>query len=307
MRPAPSEGPLPLLVFRMLPFQDASKTNRLFAVSEKVETSIPTDYLGCRPIVPKERATDDDVSRDLFTPESNPLEGGFPLVDTNSIPLPPNHAMLSATPSPFYEERHPDMSSIIGVRDVAFPTPPIAKAAINFRLPSFQMLGIAAPAPFDVFLNPNHSELPLNSGSPSPPGDSMYPVLVGKRTLARPLDFRPPNVGDPPPWAAPTSLSQNHIAVQQFVLTHTPPDEQGTINWGSTRGTTAEGMDSDAPTPTEETTPTGNIISQPSVSSTSMNLGLNSSPTGIPLYFGNMPWLGQALPAIRTSLILTCF
>jgi hypothetical protein len=286
----------------MQPFRDISSSNHHFNVLEKSEAPPPTDYLGCRPTVPTE-GTIDDVSPGFFSPESSPLDVGAQIQTTNSIPLPPPHpAMLSATPSPFYEEHHPDISTVIGASSIAFPTPPIAKAAVDLRLPSFHLLGIAGPSPFDI--SSKSTALPFDAAPPTPFSDVLHPTRVGGQPPETPLSIPTPNPGDLSPSTIPTSLSQSHKAVRQFVLTQTPPDDRGTINWGLQHATTATGMDCDAPTPTEDTTPTGNIMQQSSVPSTSMNLGLTSSSNspGLPLYSAGTPWLGQALPAICTCL-----
>lgn len=115
---------------------------------------------------------------------------------------------LSDTPTPL-QETQPDIpalgihSAILPPADVA--TPPLVKAAHNLRLPSFDLLGIAAPHPDRIGQNT----------------DPLFPIL-GAGPLSKPED----------PLHA---LSPAQKRIPTYIPTFTPPDHSPscTINWGA--------------------------------------------------------------------------
>jgi hypothetical protein len=289
----PSQLPL-----RMQPLPRAE--DLFFALSEKDGPPPQTDYIGCRPHLRAEEAID-NVGTGLFTPESAPLESGLAIAD--AIPsLPPNPTLLSTIPSPVHDDVHRDISTatITGVNNLSFPTPPMEKPPPSFRLPSFELLGIAAPNPYNLSPSSNPSDLRPGVEPPSQPHD--------RHTVSRPLKISLPNIGDPSPLSDPAWPSPSHKAVHHAVLTHTPPDDRGPIDWGLPRVTTATGTESDEPAPTDDVTLTGDNLAQ---LLTPMSLGSDSNSANLPLCSGAMPWLGQALPIIRKgpldlTSILSC-
>ncbi|KAF2420335.1 hypothetical protein EJ08DRAFT_566939, partial [Tothia fuscella] len=213
----------------------------------------------------------------------------------NAIPRPPPcQSILPETPSP--PRDHPDSvtASLLGVGNIQLPTPPIERAStVNFRLPSFNLLGIAAPHPDQISTNPGSSALPLGFGPPSQPSDPLHM----SRHHSRFFSTSSPNIGESLP-GNPYHTPEIHKAVPRYVLTHTPPDDAGTINWGSSEpNQAASSMDSSGtPTPTaDDDTPQGDK----GPFSPLQGLGINSSSSGLASALGAAPWLCEALPVIQ--------
>jgi hypothetical protein len=256
----------------------------------------PTDYLGCRPPARTDGSIDDE-SPGPFTPEGNMVESRHTL--TQSIPPPPPDPSMLETPSPYHEQPpfNDSTANLTGV-NIAFPlpTPPMTRPPINLHLPSFQLLGIAAPNPYDIQFRPNHFNPPFGLDPQSLPNDA---VLVEGQSLSTPFSILSPTPGEPL-LLGPSHSSPSHKAVQQYVLTQTPPDDRGTIHWSSPNARTASGMESEGPTSTGETTPLGNSILSSVAPSNFMNLELNSSSRDISAFSGGaaLPWLDKALPTL---------
>ncbi|KAF2119480.1 hypothetical protein BDV96DRAFT_346700 [Lophiotrema nucula] len=116
-------------------------------------------------------------------------------------------------------------ASALPSTDVSLPTPPIAKTTHNLRLPSFNVLGIAAPHPDRIQLQrsaPSFSS--LGAGPLSKPDD---PLHADSPPLSRPHQFG--GVGEPAASSPVASRSQ----IEHLIPTVTPPNEPGTFNWGS--------------------------------------------------------------------------
>lgn len=141
------------------------------------------------------------------------------------FPLPSASPQLPATPA-LDDQPHLDLSfaGTFLPTDVSLPSPTLARTAPNFRLPSFDVLGIAAPHPDRIPLHPTYSFSSLGAGPLSKPEDPLH-------ALSPPLEFRrqaeKPAV---PPVASPKATRKQ---VEHQVPTFTPPSEPGTFNWGS--------------------------------------------------------------------------
>lgn len=108
--------------------------------------------------------------------------------------------------------------------DVALPSPTLARTAPNFRLPSFDVLGIAAPHPDRIPLHSTYSFSSLGAGPLSKPEDPLH-------ALSPPLEFHhQADSAVNPPVASPKASRKQ---LEQQVSTFTPPSEPGTFNWGS--------------------------------------------------------------------------
>ncbi|KAF3035295.1 hypothetical protein E8E12_002350 [Didymella heteroderae] len=144
---------------------------------------------------------------------------------TQPFPLPSASPQPLATPA-LDDQPHLDLSfaGTFLPTDVSLPSPTLARTAPNFRLPSFDVLGIAAPHPDRIPLHPAYSFSSLGAGPLSKPEDPLH-------ALSPPLEFRrqadkPAN----PPVASPKATRKQ---VEHQVPTFTPPSEPGTFNWGS--------------------------------------------------------------------------
>lgn len=141
------------------------------------------------------------------------------------FPLPFASPQPLATPA-LDDQPHLDLSfaGTFLPTDVSLPSPALARTAPNFRLPSFDVLGIAAPHPDRIPLHPTYSFSSLGAGPLSKPEDPLH-------ALSPPLEFR--RQADKlvnPPAASPKATRKQ---VEHQVPTFTPPSEPGTFNWGS--------------------------------------------------------------------------
>ncbi|KAF1950463.1 hypothetical protein CC80DRAFT_519895 [Byssothecium circinans] len=140
------------------------------------------------------------------------------------LPAPPHAQEL---PTPLQEDR-PDFNlsfaGLLPSTSVSLPTPPAVKTSHNLRLPSFDLLGIAAPHPDRTPLATQLSFSSLGGGPLSKPEDPLH-VLSPK--LHRIPQFDGPDEPFPPsPQAA-----RAHI--HHMVPIVTPPIDPGILNWGS--------------------------------------------------------------------------
>jgi hypothetical protein len=149
----------------------------------------------------------------------------FDATPTQPFPLPSASPQPLATPA---LDDHPHLDlSFAGTflpTDVSLPSPTWARTAPNFRLPSFDVLGIAAPHPDRIPLHPTYSFSSLGAGPLSKPEDPLH-------ALSPPLEFR--RQADKPanhPVASPRATRKQ---VEHQVPTFTPPSEPGTFSWGS--------------------------------------------------------------------------
>ncbi|KAF2873911.1 hypothetical protein BDV95DRAFT_489804 [Massariosphaeria phaeospora] len=141
---------------------------------------------------------------------------------TQPFPLPVASAPALTTP---IDETRPDLSlsfagSVLPPTDVSLPTLPVDRAALNLRLPSFDLLGIAAPHPDRIPLRSTHSFSSLGAGPLSKPEDPLH-------ALSPPIGRPYQRAGvERPPFASPQ-------AARTQVEHLTPPTEPGTFSWGS--------------------------------------------------------------------------
>ncbi|UPX20036.1 uncharacterized protein EKO05_0010282 [Ascochyta rabiei] len=158
-------------------------------------------------------------------------------VPTNQLPsfldalIPQPFPLPSASPQPLAtptlaDQPHldPSFAGTFLPTDVSLPSPTLARTAHNFRLPSFDVLGIAVPHPDRIPLHSTASFSSLGAGPLSKPEDPLH-------ALSPPLQFR--SRLDKPaqrPAASPKATRQHW---EHQIPTFTPPTEPGTFNWGS--------------------------------------------------------------------------
>ncbi|KAF2475480.1 uncharacterized protein BDR25DRAFT_310843 [Lindgomyces ingoldianus] len=142
------------------------------------------------------------------------------------FPLPSGPSPSLPTP---HQEHQLDLSlnfagSALPSTNVSLPTPSIIKAGHNLRLPSFELLGIAAPHPDRIPLRQTHSFSSLGAGPLSKPEDPLHALS--------PALSRAQLVGadGTPSTANPETLKAQVVGL---IPTVTPPTEPGTFNWGS--------------------------------------------------------------------------
>lgn len=146
----------------------------------------------------------------------------------SSLPQPQPLSLLSAQ-TPIHEDRPQIDFGFAGAlppTDVSLPTPTVIRTAHNLRLPSFDVLGIAAPHPDRFSLRSDHSfsSTVLGAGPLSKPEDPLHalsPTLKRQGqagTAAEPLT------------ASPTAA---RAQLEHIIPTFTPPSEPGTFHWGA--------------------------------------------------------------------------
>lgn len=232
---------------------------------------------------------------------------------TDTIPQTPVTASLitdTPTPTPPHETL-PDiqMPAIIAAA-IPLTTPPIAKATrSNLRLPPFDLLGIAVSRPDRISMGNQQATPFIGAGPPSQPED---PLHLCKSPFGN--ETRPSLTGTSPyPSKLPSSSTSpqilcqvppSHKSIQQYILTQTPPDDNGKIDWSAMQTTQA------APLASPEQG--GTSISHPSSSAvpSSSNDDSSTRPTsvGTPSFPGslraagprNSPWLRDVVPLICT-------
>lgn len=160
----------------------------------------------------------------------DPSPGDLLMVLPQPFPVPlssPDDGIPSPLP-----ERPPDLGlSFAGealsptLVSLPLPTPPAVKTSHNLRLPSFDLLGIAAPHPDRPTQQSISSFSPLGAGPLSKPEDPLHALSPPFESRLHQLD------GTGEPCAASPPAARAHVEHPVSVLT--PPAEPGTLNWGS--------------------------------------------------------------------------
>ena len=171
----------------------------------------------------------------------------FPLPDLPQQQPPPptppsNLQQHQDLPSPL-KEPQPDLTTLLNPAFTVdlpsaldLPSPPLAKVQHNLRLPSFDLLGIAAPHPDHISGRPpTASAWELGSGPLSKPGDPLHALS--------PVPYRFRTLGEVEPSAMP-SPEQAKPHVEHLIPTITPPEEPGTFHWGAFVNIRTAGMGS---------------------------------------------------------------
>lgn len=183
--------------------------------------------------LPRSLPATPDVDVDVGTPRPDVADprgltaarpnDSAPLLDAS---LPQPFPLPSASPqpllSPIYDDRPQFDLTFAGLpsTNVSLPTPTVLRTAHNLRLPSFDVLGIAAPHPDRYPLQSHHSFSSLGAGPLSKPEDPLH-------ALSPPLPA--PFATDSP---CATSPRATRTRLEHLVSTYTPPSEPGTITWG---------------------------------------------------------------------------
>lgn len=152
-----------------------------------------------------------------------PLLLDLSLSQPQPLPLP-----SAETPFQFHEYRPQfdlDFAAVLPPTN-SLPTPTLVKTAHNLRLPSFDVLGIAAPHPdhFSLRSSSSFSSSALGAGPLSKPEDPLH-------ALSPPLDHH--TEVDTAAEPLTTSPKAARAQVDRVVPTFTPPSEPGTFHWGA--------------------------------------------------------------------------
>lgn len=152
------------------------------------------------------------------------LDVSFP--QPQPLPLP-----LAETPIQIHEDRPQfdlDFADALPSTNVSLPTPTVIKTSHNLRLPSFDVLGIAAPHPdrIPLDLHQSFSSSALGAGPLSKPEDPLH-------ALSPPLDRDSQANTAATPLATDSSPKAARARVEHVVPTFTPPAESGSFHWGA--------------------------------------------------------------------------
>ncbi len=146
------------------------------------------------------------------------------LLDT-STPFPLPSALPLPLETPIREGEEPQLDLSLGLSAVitALPTPPLHRTPHNLRLPSFDVLGIAAPHPDHISLR-STSSFSLGAGPLSNPEDPLHVLSPLSSLDRRAKAFN----GD-----SNSTTTSTNVHLEHLISTVTPPSESGTVNWGS--------------------------------------------------------------------------
>ncbi|KAH3909773.1 hypothetical protein HBH56_152080 [Parastagonospora nodorum] len=149
------------------------------------------------------------------------LDVSFP--QPQPLPLP-----CAQTPFQIHEDRQQfDLvfADALPSTNISLPSPTVIKTAHNLRLPSFDVLGIAAPHPDRIPYQFSHSFSPtaLGAGPLSKPEDPLH-------ALSPPLEHPPQ--ADTAAESLVSSPKAARAQVDRIISTFTPPSEPGTFHWG---------------------------------------------------------------------------
>ncbi|KAL5118749.1 hypothetical protein ACEQ8H_003252 [Pleosporales sp. CAS-2024a] len=176
-----------------------------------------------------------DVEAGAPLPETPVLDGPvgantneLPTLLDVSFPQPLPLPLLAAeTPFQIHDDRLQfdlNFADALPSTNVSLPTPTAIRTARNLRLPSFDVLGIAAPHPDRIsFRSHSFSLTALGAGPLSKPEDPLH-------AHSPPLDH-PPHFDT----ATQSLASAPKLARPQgepIISTFTPPSESGTFHWG---------------------------------------------------------------------------
>ncbi|KAF1828289.1 hypothetical protein BDW02DRAFT_255664 [Decorospora gaudefroyi] len=146
------------------------------------------------------------------------------------VSLPQPDPLPSALPqplkTPILEDRpHLELTVNLPSHNVSLPTPTVLRTTHTLRLPSFDVLGIAAPHPVRMPQQLNQPFSPLGVGPLSQPGDPLH-------ALSPPPDFFRPDADINTPATTPKT---DKARVSHLIPAHTPPSdsEPGTTSWRS--------------------------------------------------------------------------
>lgn len=146
-----------------------------------------------------------------------------------SLPQPQPLPLPSAeAPIQIHEDRPQfdlNFADVLPSTNLSLPTPTIIKTAHSLRLPSFDVLGIAAPHPDRAPLRHRHSfsSSALGAGPLSKPEDPLH-------ALSPPLVHQ--SQADTATESPPASPKSARAQVEHIIPTFTPPSEPGTFHWG---------------------------------------------------------------------------
>ncbi|KAK7732205.1 hypothetical protein SLS57_001185 [Botryosphaeria dothidea] len=168
---------------------------------------------------------------------------------TSLIPDPvPVPGFATATPTPTHESSRPDL----GIAGILF------KTTASLRLPSFDLLGIAAPHPDRFQPDADRFFSPVGAGPLSKPDDPLHARSPQPEPASEIVDHLP----------LPSSClpKKDQAAADQFTTLPTPPPDLSSNYWGNISHVRTTAMDSPARSDAERTSP--GIVPHPVIPAT---------------------------------------
>lgn len=224
-----------------------------------------------------------------------PLEDKTPI---DAVPPPPPEPSTLTLLTP-RDENCPDLASVQFQQSLDLSASPgtgpplIPRPTRTLRLPPFDALGIALPTtnsqltPIDTSLASailDHADKGVDGPHPR---QSSLPGIA---------EFPPSPKSDAIHHSSPGPLQSGFRAVRNFVLTHTPPDDSGTIDWGNPQVDTTEGA-SQEPSARQQASPSITLgVTSDSIRASTLGM---ADQLGFGLAPGRAPWLADALSSIR--------
>ena len=212
----------------------------------------------------------------------------------NAIPLPPPEPTLLAELTPCHEQ-YPDLASVQFQQSLDLPSSPttgaplIPKSMRALRLPPFDALGITSEVS-SIDPGANQANIGVEAKSADHPPIRQVSLSCSSELPPSPLSDAALQHHVPEP------VPSGFRVVNSFVLTHTPPADTGSFDWGLTD------PKSTAPSSEQQNSrsETSSILSSgvTSESARGASPGMSGQPSS-PYSSAKAPWLGDALGSIR--------
>lgn len=220
------------------------------------------------------------------SPSSPPCCPLFPILPAL---LPDVPGTATSSPTPTHDLARPDFGIVdcaLPCSSLSLPSPQLQKPASALRLPSFDLLGIAAPHPDYFQPDADRFFSPVGAGPLSKPDD--------------PLHARSPGSVDHLPLQSPRLVRKEQPAGEQYTTLPTPPPDLTQNYWGNISHVRASIMDSPARSD-PETTPPAAVPppdAPPAAEAPEDPLAQSQPSDGE----GTFPWLNESLQTISKSI-----
>ncbi|KAF4301482.1 hypothetical protein GTA08_BOTSDO06802 [Botryosphaeria dothidea] len=233
-------------------------------------------------------------ARPPSSPPCHPLSPTLPALIPDPVPVP---GFATATPTPTHESSRPDLG-IAGIVDCALPcssaplpSPQLFKTTASLRLPSFDLLGIAAPHPDRFQPDADRFFSPVGAGPLSKPDDPLHARSPQPEPASEIVDHLP--------LPSPCLPKKDQAAADQFTTLPTPPPDLSSNYWGNISHVRTTAMDSPARSDAERTSP--GIVPHPVIPATESPEDA-LAPVQPAEDDRTFPWLNESLRTIMADL-----
>jgi hypothetical protein len=244
-----------------------------------------------------------DASTGCTGPQVPPTPLSETVVPGVPPPVTPRDPFETPLHSPSWEYQPNVLNAIAKTADtpfaaIAIPSPSITDIRPPLRLPSFDVLGIAAPHPDRIITNADTYFCTIGAGPLSKPDD---PLHANSPDHAR-VDMSRLQTGQElPKQSGPENDSRDSPSVSRLVSPFTPPYESSSFNWGSF-ATTQRGA-VDTPATSDQGNPPS-TLGQPSSSASDTRPTLRDMSVAEEPFFLPSAWIAGAIQAICKAGII---